>query len=162
MSMNQRFEMIRVFRFVNDINGPKSPDFRSPKSLVKPRDYRKMLENGLTVVEELHHIKLLSRQQMANMTAAGELRFTSHMIPVFEDPDKALSSTSTVDGDPSLRSIIWESEYLASFEVPKRLIYRPHTYDRESELMVLCNCIWKYLLLIRKNPYKLSKQSMMD
>src|SRR5437016_4315772 len=104
--MDQESKMIRVFRFVNEIDSPKAPDFRSPKSLVKTRDHRKILENGLTIAEELHYVKQISKQQMANMTAAGELRLTSHMIPVFEDPDKALSSTFKEGGDPSLRSII--------------------------------------------------------
>lgn len=156
-SANRVIAKVKAFRFVNDVSGPGSPDFRSPKSLLTPRDYGKILESGLTIAEELKRIKRMDKMLMANATASGELRVTSHMIPVLEDPDKALSSTYREGGDPSLRMIILECRYLASFDIPRRLVYQPHTYDTESELMVLSNCIWKYLLLVKNNPYRIFK-----
>jgi len=85
----------RVFRFVNDIGGPHSPDFRSAKSLLKPRDLKRRLESGLTIEEEQRKLKTMSRQVMANLTAGGELRLTSHMIPVLEDPRTRIGDDGT-------------------------------------------------------------------
>jgi hypothetical protein len=147
---------IRVCRFLNDISGPRSPDFRSPKSLLRPRDYKRLLSNGLTVADELALLKILSKQEIADRTASGELKLTSPMIPVLEDPQKALSSTYRHGEERELRNIILSSLYLSSFEVPARLVYKPFTYENESELMVLSNCIWKYLMATSTNPFKLA------
>lgn len=141
---------------MNDVSGPGSSDFRSPQSLLRPTDYDRLLENGLTVAGELQKIKQLGNQSMADLTASGELRLTSHMIPVLENPEKALSSTFRDGEERTLRNIIFCSSYLASFDIPQRLIYKPFTYDTESELMVLSNCIWKYLFATSKNPFQLS------
>lgn len=146
----------RVFRFMNDVSGPLSPDFRSPQSLLRPRDYKRRLENGMTVAGELEKIKRMGHQYIADRTASGELRMTSPMIPVLENPVKALSSTYHNGGDKTLRNIILESFYLSSFDIPDHLIHKPHTYETESELMVFSSCIWKYVLATVENCYRRS------
>jgi len=157
--MKHPFTTKRVFRFVCDVSGPYSPDFRSPKSLLRPRDYRRLLESGMTVAEELKMVKRMSIQYLANRTASGELRMTSPMIPVLEDPAKALSSTHHQGGDRTLRNIILDSTYLSTFDIPEQFIHKPHTYETESELMVLCNCLWKYLVATVENPYSRAQHS---
>lgn len=160
--METPLSTIRVFRFVNDVSGPHSADFRSPQSLLKPRDYERLLENGMTVAEELEKIKRMGHQYIADRTASGELRRTSPMIPVLENPVKALSSTYHTGGDKTLRNIILESVYLLSFDIPKRLIHKPHTYETESELMVLSNCIWKYVVATVHNSYRYTPNGSRD
>lgn len=147
---------IRVYRFMNDVSGPRSPDFRSPKSLLMPRQYKNVLSNGSTVAKELAILRTLDKQDIADRTASGDLRVTSPMIPVLENPPKALSSTYHHGEDRELRNIILLSLYLSSFDVPPRIVYKPFTYETESELMVLSNCLWKYLVAISKNPFRIA------
>jgi hypothetical protein len=147
-----------VYRFVNDVSGEDSPDFKSPKARLRPQDLQCRLETGETIQEQLKRVEQLDLATVANMTAGGELPLTSPMLPVLENPERALQSTFMEGGDPGLRTLILHcAAHMVTFRIPNDLVYEPFTYAIETELMVLADSIWRFHTEIQPNPFKLKK-----
>lgn len=138
--------LVEAFRLVNSIS-IGAPSLRCKLSLLR--------EQGFDTRDIDARLAGKTRQEIAELTAGGDLAWCSPMVPVFEDLRIAYSSTFRLGGDSGLRALMFHAcPFVVRLRIPRDLILIPFTHVVETEMLVDADSVSPFVVDATPNPFR--------